>query len=120
MRRFVLELLLVRPSGGDRGGIAPLRILDGGHVDEVHAFIAPKLLGGGEAPSPIGGHGRSLVAEAGELECPTVRQVGGDADLVVVVVHVAEFHVRVRGDLGGLVVELKVRDINREAVCAHG
>ena len=32
---------------------------DGRHVDEVHVFIAPKIVGGDAAPAPVGGVGLS-------------------------------------------------------------
>lgn len=36
-------------------------------VDELHAFIAPRIFGGQTAPSPIGGLGIDLLSEAQEL-----------------------------------------------------
>ncbi|MBI4596685.1 MAG: bifunctional diaminohydroxyphosphoribosylaminopyrimidine deaminase/5-amino-6-(5-phosphoribosylamino)uracil reductase RibD [Candidatus Tectomicrobia bacterium] len=38
--------------------------LDEGVVDKVYFFLAPKLIGGKEAPGPIGGQGVELVSEA--------------------------------------------------------
>jgi diaminohydroxyphosphoribosylaminopyrimidine deaminase/5-amino-6-(5-phosphoribosylamino)uracil reductase len=35
---------------------------DAQQIDEVHAFIAPKLIGGREAFSPLAGHGLAMVA----------------------------------------------------------
>jgi diaminohydroxyphosphoribosylaminopyrimidine deaminase/5-amino-6-(5-phosphoribosylamino)uracil reductase len=37
-------------------------------IDKVHWFIAPKIIGGRNAPSPIGGTGIELMAEARELK----------------------------------------------------
>jgi diaminohydroxyphosphoribosylaminopyrimidine deaminase/5-amino-6-(5-phosphoribosylamino)uracil reductase len=47
-------------------------------IDEVHAFIAPTLVGGPGA-SPISGAGRTLMAEAARLAQLQLEQVGGDA-----------------------------------------
>jgi diaminohydroxyphosphoribosylaminopyrimidine deaminase/5-amino-6-(5-phosphoribosylamino)uracil reductase len=47
-------------------------------IDEVHAFIAPTLVGGPGA-SPISGAGRTLMAEAARLAQLKLEQVGGDA-----------------------------------------
>ncbi|MEX0676191.1 MAG: bifunctional diaminohydroxyphosphoribosylaminopyrimidine deaminase/5-amino-6-(5-phosphoribosylamino)uracil reductase RibD [Pirellulales bacterium] len=54
-------------------------LFDAGQIDEIHAFIAPKIAGGENAPSPIGGAGVDLVAKAGELASPTIEQCGTDA-----------------------------------------
>jgi diaminohydroxyphosphoribosylaminopyrimidine deaminase/5-amino-6-(5-phosphoribosylamino)uracil reductase len=53
-------------------------LFDAGQIDEVHAFVAPKLIGGAAAPGPIGGEGKRLMAEAIALENPTMEQVGTD------------------------------------------
>lgn len=47
-------------------------------VDEVHAFIAPMLVGGAGA-SAIAGEGRSLMADAARLSGLQFEQVGDDA-----------------------------------------
>jgi diaminohydroxyphosphoribosylaminopyrimidine deaminase/5-amino-6-(5-phosphoribosylamino)uracil reductase len=43
-------------------------LFDADQVDEVHAFIAPKLIGGGTALGPVAGDGRELMAHAHSLE----------------------------------------------------
>ncbi len=53
-------------------------LLDARRIDEVHAFIAPKLVGGTTAASPIGGTGIEQMAEALTLDEPEIRQVGQD------------------------------------------
>ena len=53
-------------------------LLDAGQIDEVHAFIAPKLIGGHAAPGAIGGAGLSWMADAWRLTSPTIRQRGHD------------------------------------------
>lgn len=57
-------------------------LLDRREIDEVHVFVAPKLLGGASAPSPIAGRGIADIAAAVTLETPTLRQMGGDAYLI--------------------------------------
>ncbi|MHB1036283.1 MAG: bifunctional diaminohydroxyphosphoribosylaminopyrimidine deaminase/5-amino-6-(5-phosphoribosylamino)uracil reductase RibD [Pirellulales bacterium] len=53
-------------------------LADAGSIDEVHVFIAPKLVGGGDAPSPIAGLGVQAMANAIPLEPMELRQSGGD------------------------------------------
>lgn len=47
-------------------------------VDEVHAFVAPMLIGGAGV-SPIAGAGRSLMPDAARLSQLQIEQVGDDA-----------------------------------------
>lgn len=47
-------------------------------VDEVCAFIAPKIVGGRDAKTPVEGDGFGLMNEAVELEDWTVEKIGGD------------------------------------------
>lgn len=51
---------------------------DTGQIDEAHVFIAPKLLGGREAVSPIGGAGIDRIAKALVVRSPIVEQLGSD------------------------------------------
>lgn len=60
------------------GGQVLGSLFDAGHVDEVHVFIAPKLVGGAEARAPLGGHGRDAMSIAAMLEAPRVDRPGGD------------------------------------------
>ena len=43
-------------------------LFDHGLVDKVIAFVAPTIVGGGDAPSPVGGQGVELMADAIKLE----------------------------------------------------
>ena len=61
-------------GGGDLLGAA----FDARIIDEVHAFIAPKLLGGAAAKTPLAGHGRELVGDASLLESLECEEVDGD------------------------------------------
>ncbi len=56
-------------------------LLDARQIDEVHAFIAPKLLGGEAAGSPIDGEGIYDLSAALTLDSPEWRQVGPDVYL---------------------------------------
>ena len=51
---------------------------DEGLVDEVHCFIATKIVGGANALRPIGGAGCGWMRQAQEISEPTVMQSGGD------------------------------------------
>ena len=53
-------------------------LFDAAAIDEVHAFIAPKLFGGADAPAPIAGAGLTDVATAATLEEPQIEVVAGD------------------------------------------
>lgn len=71
-RRRMTNLLV---EGGSRVLGA---FFDGGLVDEVHAFIAPKIAGGAAALSAVAGQGCENMASALNLVAPCVRSVGGD------------------------------------------
>lgn len=49
-----------------------------GLIDQVLAFIAPKVIGGRSAPGPVGDPGRPRMAEAIALTHPRWRQIGQD------------------------------------------
>lgn len=51
---------------------------DARQIDEVHAFIAPKLAGGKSSPSPIGGTGVASIAEAISGHDVVVESMNGD------------------------------------------
>ncbi|MCK9520497.1 MAG: bifunctional diaminohydroxyphosphoribosylaminopyrimidine deaminase/5-amino-6-(5-phosphoribosylamino)uracil reductase RibD [Dehalococcoidia bacterium] len=60
------------------GGAALLGALfDARHVDEVWAFIAPVVIGGGGLPA-VGGEGVLRVADAWRIADPIVESVGND------------------------------------------
>jgi len=47
-------------------------------VDKVFWFIAPKIIGGREAPGPVGGQGVDDLSEAAELDRVKVSRLGPD------------------------------------------
>lgn len=53
-------------------------LFDIGQVNEVHAFVAPKILGGQQATGPVGGEGVFSPAAAVQLQIANGRMVGED------------------------------------------
>lgn len=51
---------------------------DSGLIDEVHVFVAPKLIGGQESPSPIGALGLASIADAATLIDRRTEMLGDD------------------------------------------
>lgn len=49
-----------------------------GLVNEVWAFVAPLIIGGQQAPGPVGGDGFADLAQAGRLPSPTIEAIGQD------------------------------------------
>lgn len=60
------------------GGQVLGALFDARAMDEVHAFIAPKLVGGSGARSPIEGLGISDMGAALQLEDVVIEQTAGD------------------------------------------
>ncbi len=53
-------------------------LLDRGLVNEVAAFIAPKIIGGEAAPSPVGGNGVLKMAQVHSLKSLNIKRFGED------------------------------------------
>jgi diaminohydroxyphosphoribosylaminopyrimidine deaminase/5-amino-6-(5-phosphoribosylamino)uracil reductase len=61
------------------GGAAVLgSFLDAAAIDEVHVFVAPRLAGGAEAKTPVGGRGVDRIAQTLNLAECRVERVDGD------------------------------------------
>lgn len=60
------------------GGEVHASFLAEGLPDKLVWFVAPKIIGGKEAPGPVGGAGIARMAEAPVLEEVTVRRMGQD------------------------------------------
>ena len=56
------------------------KFLDAGLVDKVSFFIAPKIIGGSDAPTAVGGLGVEKLAEGIELQDVEVTQRGKDVE----------------------------------------
>jgi diaminohydroxyphosphoribosylaminopyrimidine deaminase/5-amino-6-(5-phosphoribosylamino)uracil reductase len=64
------------------GGEINASALSAGLVDKLCLFMAPRIIGGREAPGVIGGEGVRLVAEAPQMRVHEVKRVGPDLMLV--------------------------------------
>lgn len=60
------------------GGTLAARAITEGAVQKILAFIAPKIIGGSTAPSPVGDLGLTSMTEALSLERVRWRPVGSD------------------------------------------
>ncbi len=60
------------------GGTLAARAIADGAVQKILAFIAPKIIGGEMAPSPVGDLGLRKMTESLELENVSMRAVGCD------------------------------------------
>ena len=66
------------------GGEVNAAAIASGVVDKVLCFIAPKLIGGADAPGPLGGEGICALADAPRLHNVTAIPVkDGDGDIFV-------------------------------------
>lgn len=70
--RGVVSLLV------EGGGITLGTLFDSGLVDKVHVFIAPVIIGGSEAASPIEGHGPEFMSQAWRVGKTRIEQFGPD------------------------------------------
>jgi diaminohydroxyphosphoribosylaminopyrimidine deaminase/5-amino-6-(5-phosphoribosylamino)uracil reductase len=71
-RREITSVLI--EGGGEVHGSA----LKAGIVDKIGWFIAPLIIGGQEAPGPVGGEGVASIKEAFPLKQITVKKCGQD------------------------------------------
>ncbi|MGC8834777.1 MAG: bifunctional diaminohydroxyphosphoribosylaminopyrimidine deaminase/5-amino-6-(5-phosphoribosylamino)uracil reductase RibD [Armatimonadota bacterium] len=71
-RREITSVLL------EGGGTLAASLLEAGYIDKVIAFIAPIIVGGDTAPSPIGGSGADKLVDAVRIHNVTIRRMGSD------------------------------------------
>ena len=79
--RQLLQLLSERGATNvlvEGGGRLLGELFDRSLVDEVHVFVAPRIIGGSGALSPIGGQGVSAIAQSLELE--SIEQCNCEGD----------------------------------------
>ncbi|BAZ44758.1 riboflavin biosynthesis protein RibD [Chondrocystis sp. NIES-4102] len=60
------------------GGELAARAIADGTIGKVMAFIAPKIIGGKSAPSPVGDLGFTLMTDALQLHQVTTKTIGSD------------------------------------------
>jgi diaminohydroxyphosphoribosylaminopyrimidine deaminase/5-amino-6-(5-phosphoribosylamino)uracil reductase len=60
------------------GALFDGQLVDGQLVDELHVFIAPKVVGGETAISPVGGFGQVSIPDRSQLEATHVETIGED------------------------------------------
>jgi diaminohydroxyphosphoribosylaminopyrimidine deaminase/5-amino-6-(5-phosphoribosylamino)uracil reductase len=80
----LLELLSALGERGltnvlvEGGGRLLGSLFDARAIDEVHVFIASKLVGGLDAPSPLAGRGLASMADATALHSAVIEPLDGD------------------------------------------
>jgi len=74
--RRSLQSVLVEGGAGVAG-----RFVEAGLVNKATFFIAPKVIGGREAPSAVGGKGVELLSDALKLEDIEVTRHGDDLEV---------------------------------------
>jgi diaminohydroxyphosphoribosylaminopyrimidine deaminase / 5-amino-6-(5-phosphoribosylamino)uracil reductase len=74
--RLSIQSVLVEGGASVAGAF-----IDAGLVNKVSVFIAPKIIGGSEAPSAVAGKGVERMAEALELERIAVIERGRDVEV---------------------------------------
>lgn len=60
------------------GGTLNAAFLEAGCVDEVYAFIAPKIIGGKDAKTPVCGKGIEKMSDAIKLQNIDIQNINGD------------------------------------------
>ena len=66
----------------EAGGTLTASLFAAEAVDKVYAFLAPKIVGGADAPGPVGGTGVATMDEAFPLRLTSVERLGKDVLLV--------------------------------------
>ncbi len=71
-RRGILSLLV------EGGADVHASFFEAGLIDKVHVYVAPMVIGGRAAPSPVGGEGVHLLADAPRLREVDSTRIGDD------------------------------------------
>lgn len=71
-----IDSLLVEGGAGIHGAF-----FDEGAVDEAVVYLAPKVVGGADAPGPVAGAGAARMAEATALGLPRAHALGDDVKI---------------------------------------
>lgn len=78
------ELMTVLVEGG---GETLASLAEAGLIDRVVAFVAPRLVGGRDAPTPLGGAGAERIAAGWSLDAVEWRRLGDDVVIDGLVSH---------------------------------
>lgn len=80
LKEFLLDLPKFEITGIllEGGSTVAWSMLEAGLVDKVHFCLAPKLIGGADAPGPLGGRGVAKLAEALDLRNLQPERCGDD------------------------------------------
>jgi diaminohydroxyphosphoribosylaminopyrimidine deaminase/5-amino-6-(5-phosphoribosylamino)uracil reductase len=68
--------VLVEGGGELLGSLADLR-----QIDQCEIFVGPKLIGGNEAPGPLGGLGIPKLGDSPQVHAVVIKQLGQDAHI---------------------------------------
>jgi diaminohydroxyphosphoribosylaminopyrimidine deaminase/5-amino-6-(5-phosphoribosylamino)uracil reductase len=63
------------------GGALHASLFSAGLVDEAIVYLAPKVVGGADAKTPVEGIGIEIMANAFSFGAPTIEQLGNDLKL---------------------------------------
>jgi diaminohydroxyphosphoribosylaminopyrimidine deaminase/5-amino-6-(5-phosphoribosylamino)uracil reductase len=65
------------------GGELIASFVEADQLDEIHAYVCPKLIGGRSSPGPVGGMGFSTISQAIELRCVDSTRFDDDQRLIL-------------------------------------
>lgn len=65
------------------GSTVAAEAMEAGIIDKLYWFIAPKIIGGSKAPTPIGGKGQAKLSNAWKFDIVAARSCGQDLLMVL-------------------------------------
>lgn len=74
LRKHEIDSVLI-----EGGGVLNEAMVKSGYVNYVHAFVAPKIVGGESAKTPVEGEGIGKLSSALMLERMKIKKIGEDA-----------------------------------------
>ncbi|PXW89203.1 diaminohydroxyphosphoribosylaminopyrimidine deaminase /5-amino-6-(5-phosphoribosylamino)uracil reductase [Streptohalobacillus salinus] len=77
-----LSALNIQSVYVEGGSTVHASFIEGKHIDQVHMYIAPKLLTGKDAVSVVGGSSPTWMNDAVDLTFETIEQLGDDLKIV--------------------------------------
>lgn len=55
-----------------------------GQIDEIRAYLAPLVIGGAAAPTPVGGAGVGLLEDAHQFRIESANRLGDDVEVIAI------------------------------------